>query len=121
MVNVRRPRAPMSEQTASASSWLVWYIITTSQPALASLSAMARPMPRAPPVTSAVLLASGSFIGFASEDLAFELKIRDLCAFLYALGLVFQSSSEIGLPFGRRSRGTPDREPVRGAALHPGL
>ena len=51
----RRPMSRIALQTASASSWLLKYAIATSQPARASLSAVARPMPRAPPVMNAIL------------------------------------------------------------------
>src|SRR5690606_9076739 len=53
--NARTPSVSSSSTTARASASRDWYVIMTSAPARASSSAVARPTPREPPVTSARL------------------------------------------------------------------
>src|ERR1700692_1093934 len=55
MQTPRRPNRRISDSTAWASAAWVRKFTTTSAPALANDNAMARPIPRLPPVTSAIL------------------------------------------------------------------
>src|SRR4051812_22118845 len=64
MTEPRRPAALISAITAFAFSGELTYVIATSAPSRASRLAIAAPMPRLPPVTSATLPESEDMLLF---------------------------------------------------------
>lgn len=76
---------PISSTTASAAAWLPEKLITTFAPSLASLRAIAFPIPREAPVTRATLPARGLVeniveVGsiIAMDDCKNQLKIGEM-------------------------------------------
>ncbi|CAA9498871.1 MAG: hypothetical protein AVDCRST_MAG91-938 [uncultured Sphingomonadaceae bacterium] len=62
--SARRPKARISSATAFAAASELEWLITTSAPASASARAVAAPIPREPPVTSATLPVRSIFIWY---------------------------------------------------------